>query len=70
MCVGKVTVLYKNHNIQVKRDLPHGSLKLIIDSEHIFDISEPKEWLDVKQTSTKHLRILLKEIQVLVSFLQ
>ncbi|CAH0555060.1 unnamed protein product [Brassicogethes aeneus] len=42
-------------------------LKLIVDAERINDFEEISEWLSVRETSSKHFKILMTEMQVEVS---
>lgn len=67
MCVGKVTILYKGHKIHVLMDYYRNKLKLIVDAERIEDFSEVADWINIRETATKHFKLLLTEIQVEVS---
>lgn len=68
MCVGKVTILFAGRKIHVYRDDVRNRLKLIVDSERILDFSEVADWMEVRETKSKHFKILLKAAQVQVSF--
>ncbi|RZC42307.1 hemocytin, partial [Asbolus verrucosus] len=67
ICVGKVTILYEGRKIHVYHDQIKSNLKLIVDGERIDDFADISKWSQVKRTSTKHLKILLTDIQVEVS---
>ncbi|KAJ8974052.1 hypothetical protein NQ317_002298, partial [Molorchus minor] len=66
-CVGKVTILYEGHKIHILVDEYRNKLKFISDSERITDFDEISQWAKVRETATKHMKILLTAIQVEVS---
>lgn len=66
MCVGKVTILFRNHKIHIIRDNLKQKLKMIVDSEHIEDYKDIKSWAKVIVTGSKHLKIFLNNIRVQV----
>lgn len=66
-CVGKVTILYQGHKIHILMDHLRNKLKMIVDSERIDDFSEISDWAKVRETATKHIKILLTDLQVEVS---
>lgn len=70
MCVGKVTILYDDHKIHVLLDEYRNKLKLVVDSETITDFSEVALWAGVRETTTKHMKILLIASQVEVNKLK
>ncbi|EFA10333.2 hemocytin [Tribolium castaneum] len=65
-CVGKVTILYQGHKIHVLNDMIRNKLKLIVDGEKIDDFTEIT-WGQIRETSSKHFKIHLVEVQVEVS---
>ncbi|KAF7276957.1 hypothetical protein GWI33_009615, partial [Rhynchophorus ferrugineus] len=67
MCVGKVTILYKGHKMHILLDYFRNKLKLIVDAERIDEYDEIADWASVRETATKHMKILLAEDQVEVS---
>ncbi|XP_030749920.1 hemocytin [Sitophilus oryzae] len=67
MCVGKVTILYKGHKVHILVDYFRNKLKLIVDSERIDDFEEIEDWAKVRETGSKHFKILLTDDQVEVS---
>lgn len=64
MCVGKITILYDDHKIHVLLDEYRNKLNLIVDSERITDFEEVAAWTAVRETATKHLKLLLIEAQI------
>lgn len=66
-CVGKITILYEGRKIHILLDEVRNKLKLIVDSERIDDFSELSSWARVRETATKHIKMLLTDIQVEVS---
>lgn len=64
MCVGKVTILYQGHKIHILVDYVRNKLKLIVDNEKIDDFEELLPWASVRETATRHMKILLTEVQV------
>lgn len=66
--MGKVTVLYEGHKIHVLLDDYRNKLKLIVDGERVSDFSEIVQWVNVRETATKHIKLLLTAIQVEVTF--
>ncbi|CAG9772868.1 unnamed protein product [Ceutorhynchus assimilis] len=67
MCVGKVTILYQGHKLHILMDYFRNKLKLIVDNERIADYEEIEDWARVRETATKHMKLLLTEDQVEVS---
>lgn len=67
MCSGKVTCLYDGHKMHVIRDTLRNRLKLIVDSERIADFTEIEDWAKVRETSSRHMKILLTKEQVEVN---
>ncbi|KAL1513261.1 hypothetical protein ABEB36_002690 [Hypothenemus hampei] len=66
-CVGKVTILYQGRKLHILVDFYRNKLKLIVDNERISDFEEIGDWAEVRETSTRHLKILLTEVQAEVS---
>ncbi|XP_017781781.1 PREDICTED: hemocytin [Nicrophorus vespilloides] len=66
-CVGKVTILYQGHKIHILFDGIKNNLKLIVDAERIDDFTVIADWANVRETKSKHLKILLTKAQVEVS---
>lgn len=64
MCVGKITILYEGHKIHVLLDEYRNKLNLIVDSERITEFDDIALWAAVRETATKHLKILLISAQV------
>ena len=69
MCVGKVTILYQGHKLHILVDFYRNKLKLIVDNERISDYEEISDWMQVKETTAKHMKMLLTEDQVEVIIL-
>lgn len=67
MCVGKVTILYNGHKIHILYDEARDSLKIIIDGEVLEHFEMIKYWAVVAETPAKHIKFLLKKLQVEVS---
>lgn len=67
MCVGKITILYEGHKIHVLVDEYRNKLNLIVDSERIVDFDDIASWASVRETATKHLKLLLIAAQVEVN---
>lgn len=65
-CVGKITILYEGRKIHILNDMIRGRLKMIVDGERIDDFSVIA-WAKVKETSSKHLKLTLTDIQVEIS---
>lgn len=66
-CVGKVTILYQGRKVHILVDYYRNKLKLIVDNERIADFEEIEDWAKIRETSTKHMKILLTDVQVEVS---
>lgn len=64
MCVGKVTILYQGHKLHILVDYYRNKLKLIVDSERVADFEEIEDWAKVRETPTKHMKLLLTDVQV------
>lgn len=67
MCVGKITILHQGHKIHVFFDTVRNKLKLIVDAERIDDFEEVADWMQVRTTKSKHMKLLLFKIQVEIS---
>ncbi|XP_066254573.1 hemocytin [Euwallacea similis] len=67
MCVGKVTILYQGRKIHILVDYYRNKLKLIVDNERVADFEELENWAKMRETSAKHLKMLLTDVQVEVS---
>lgn len=67
MCVGKVTILYEGHKIHILYDQIRDSLKIIIDGEVLTNFATIGDWATVTETPAKHIKFLLKKLQVEVS---
>jgi len=63
-CVGKVTILYQGRKVHILVDYYRNKLKLIVDNERIADFEEIEDWAKIRETSTKHMKILLTDVQV------
>lgn len=64
MCSGKITILYEGHKIHILLDDYRNKLKLIVDNERITDFDEISQWAGVRETATKHVKMLLSALQV------
>lgn len=57
-------MLYEGHKIHILLDEYRNKLKLIVDSERVSDFNEISQWANVRETATKHIKLLLTAIQV------
>lgn len=62
--MGKVTILYQGRKVHILVDYYRNKLKLIVDNERIADFEEIEDWAKIRETSTKHMKILLTDVQV------
>lgn len=67
MCVGKVTILHEGHKIHILYDQIRDKLKVIVDGEVLRNYAAVSEWATVLETPAKHIKFLLKKLQVEVS---
>lgn len=67
MCVGKVTILYEGRKIHILYDERRDSLKIIVDGEVLNNFATIADWATVTETPAKHVKFLLKKLQVEVS---
>lgn len=66
-CVGKVTILYNGHKIHIIMDDVGQKLRMIVDSEVIYDYKEISDIAKIKVTSSKHLKIFFDDIHLQVN---
>ncbi|KAF5285691.1 hypothetical protein FQR65_LT13076 [Abscondita terminalis] len=67
MCIGKVTILYKDWKLVIRRDQVHNKLKTVLNNEALTDYSTIKDWAQLKLTPLKHAKINLHLIGVQLS---
>lgn len=67
MCVVKVTILYEGRKIHVLYDGTRDRLKIVIDGEVLTNFADVEAWATIRETASKHIKFLLKNVQVEVS---